>query len=149
LRTALRARTSLAARSHASCMFENLRGCSRQLTLHVNTPLRSVRRHGRAMKRLLLAGLLTALLSPLPGCKRQPYEGAPEIRKAYIGPELGTTAATLSPEEADRRACEARMRVVLQQPEVPGAPAIESQRAVLLARTKAEPVFFKERPEYD
>ena len=46
-------------------------------------------------QRLLVFGLLTALLSPLSGCKRQTYEGAPEIRKAYIGPELGTSSATL------------------------------------------------------
>jgi len=101
------------------------------------------------MKRLLLASLLTVLLSPVSGCKRQPYEGVPEIRKAYIGPELGTNSAAPSPEEAERRSCEARMREVLKQPEVPGAPAIEAERSVLLARTKAEPVLFKARPEYD
>lgn len=101
------------------------------------------------MKRLLIAGLLTALVAPLSGCKRQSYEGAPEIRKAYIGPELGTSSATLSHEEADRRSCEARMREILKEPEVAGAPAIEAQRASFLARTKAEPVLFKARPEYD
>jgi hypothetical protein len=101
------------------------------------------------MKRLVVASLLTVLLSPLSGCKRQSYDGAPEIRKAYIGPELGTNSIQLTPEEADRRSCEAHMRDVLRQPEVPGAPAIEAQRAVFLARTKAEPVLFKSRPEYD
>jgi hypothetical protein len=100
------------------------------------------------MKQLLLASLFAVLCWPLTGCKRQPTEGAPEIRKAYIGPELSTSDPTLTPEEAARRACEAQMREVLKQPEVPGAPAIEAERGVLLARTKAEPVLFKQRPEY-
>ena len=101
------------------------------------------------MKRLLIASIVAALSSLLPGCKRQPYEGAPEIRKAYIGPELGTSSRALSKDEEERRSCETRMRDVLRQPEVPGAPAIEAQRNTFLARTKAEPVLFKERPEYE
>src|SRR4051794_17150530 len=100
------------------------------------------------MKRLLSAFLLASLVSPIAGCKRQSHEGAPEIRKAYIGPELAPSDAMLPLEEVSRRNCETRMREVLKQPEVPGAPAIEEQRAVLLARTKAEPVLFKARPEY-
>ena len=76
-------------------------------------------------RRLLIFGLLTALVPPLSGCKRQSYEVTPEIRKAYIGPELGTTSATLSLEETDRRSCEARMREILKEPAVEGAPAIE------------------------
>src|SRR5262249_53991098 len=97
-----------------------------------------VRRKGRAMKTLLYASLLAASLLPLTGCKRQSHEGAPEIHKAYIGPELSPTSV-VGPDEAARRACEARMREVLRQPELPGAPAVESQRSTLLARTKAEP----------
>jgi hypothetical protein len=100
------------------------------------------------MNRLLSAFFIASLVSPISGCKRQSHEGAPEIRKAYIGPELAPSDALLPPEEAARRDCEARMREVLRQPEVPGAPAIEEQRAMFLARTKAEPVLFKDRPEY-
>src|SRR5262249_11853308 len=100
------------------------------------------------MKTPFYTALFVALFLPLTGCKRQPLEGAQEIHRPYIGPELTANNATPGPDEAARRACEARMREVLKQPEVPGAPAIESQRATLLARTKAEPVLFKERPEY-
>ena len=100
------------------------------------------------MKTLLYASLLAASLLPLTGCKRQSHEGAPEIHKAYIGPELSPTSV-VGPDEAARRACEVRMREVLRQPELPGAPGVESQRSTLLARTKAEPVLFKEEPKYD
>ena len=53
-----------------------------------------------------------------------------------------------SESELSRRDCEKRMREVLAEPGVPGAPGFESQRATLLARVKAEPVFFTRTPDY-
>lgn len=81
-------------------------------------------------------------------CTREPSDGATEIQKAYIGPEV---AAGSSPnaEESSRRACEKHLREILAQPASPGAPGIESQRAFLLSRVKSEPSLFVEPPQYE
>jgi hypothetical protein len=98
--------------------------------------------------RRLAASLLSllCLLAPA-GCQRAPQEGGPDIQRPYIGPEV-TPPAPPTPEESERRGCEMRLRAVLAEPALPGAPAIEANRAMFLARTKAEPVLFTERPEY-
>jgi hypothetical protein len=83
----------------------------------------------------------------LGGCKDGSFEGSPDIRRAYIGPEV-TRESTLDADETARRACEARMREVLAEPAASGAPAIDRDRATFLARAKAEPVLFVDTPRY-
>ena len=98
------------------------------------------------MRRHLLPSFLFSFVA-LAGCRCEPQgPGVQEVRKAYIGPEVA--AVVESPDALSRRACEMRMREVLAEPAVPGAPGVESQRATLLARTKAEPVFFTHAPAY-
>ncbi len=96
------------------------------------------------LSRLVILWLLALATA---GCKHDTVPGSPEVLRDYIGPETDDIAP--SPEETARRACETRMREVLAAPEVPGAPAIQANRAMFLARTKAEPVLFEERPEYE
>ncbi|HVU00734.1 MAG TPA: hypothetical protein VHE30_03250 [Polyangiaceae bacterium] len=97
------------------------------------------------MKHLALPPALLFLL--LSGCRRESEPGSDEIRRAYIGPETHAVAEP-SAAEKSRRACEARMREVLSEPEVPGVPALEAHRAAFLARAKAEPVLFVSEPRY-
>lgn len=49
---------------------------------------------------------------------------------------------------ADARACRATIDAAMAAPELPGAPALEENRALLLARAKAEPVLFLDVPKY-
>jgi hypothetical protein len=100
------------------------------------------------MRPNLLSSILLSLLTVgvLGGCRRDPQAGLQEVKKAYIGPEI-TTVAPSDP-ETSRRACERLMRDVLAEPAVPGAPAFEAERAELLARAKAEPVYFTRTPDY-
>lgn len=90
---------------------------------------------------LILAGAIA-----LAGCEQQKVEGAPAPQRTYMGPDHAP--AEVHPEEAERRTCEARMREALAEPALPGAPAIEAARAVLLARTKAEPLLFTDTPRH-
>ncbi len=49
---------------------------------------------------------------------------------------------------AEAKACRAKVDAAMAAPELPGAPKIEAQRALLLARAKAEPVLFLDVPKY-
>ena len=92
---------------------------------------------------------LLGILSFVPltaGCDRDANASPPAVHRPYIGPERAPVETKT--EELERRACEAKMRETLALPAVPGAPGFESKRATLLARTKAEPVFFTETPGY-
>lgn len=98
------------------------------------------------MNRFLLLTMCSAL-AVAPGCWEKPHDAAEDIKREYIGPELGRSEPVPA-DESERRACELKMRKVLGEPSLPGDPAVEEQRAVLLARAKAEPVFFTETPTY-
>lgn len=49
----------------------------------------------------------------------------------------------------DEDSCEARIRTVLNQPGLPGAPRLEAQRLQILTESKAEPVWFVTTPQYE
>ncbi len=49
---------------------------------------------------------------------------------------------------ADARACRATIEHARAEPALPGAPELERNRALLLARAKAEPVLFLDVPKY-
>lgn len=82
-------------------------------------------------------------------CAREPAlaDTSRPIRE-YIGPEAAVTPTPTSA-ELERRQCEQLLRDTMAEAPEPGAPGFESERAELLARAKAEPVFFVRAPEYE
>lgn len=99
------------------------------------------------MNRWSFALLCSVLLASATGCKEGPYDATPDIKRDYIGPELGHSRP-VSLDETERKSCEAKMHGILAEPSVPGDPTVEGERATLLARAKAEPIFFTETPTY-
>lgn len=72
---------------------------------------------------------------------------ANEEVKAESFPKVSAeTMKTDLREEAD--ACRARIEDALESPALPGAPRLEANRALVLARSKAEPVVFMETPHF-
>lgn len=51
-------------------------------------------------------------------------------------------------DELERRACEARLRTVLAEPELPGAIRFDARRLEILTKAKAEPVLLTHAPEF-
>src|SRR5690606_11847875 len=49
---------------------------------------------------------------------------------------------------AEAEACRVRIDDALSAPALPGIPRLEAQRALLLARAKAEPVLFVDEPQF-
>jgi hypothetical protein len=63
-------------------------------------------------------------------------------------PALGAAARFFDGELVERVRCESRIKRVLAEPAVPGAPGYDARRADVLVRGKAEPVLFLDTPQF-
>ncbi len=69
----------------------------------------------------------------------------------HVGPEYDPPPATkrrADEHEQARQACEQRMREVLSESPVPGAPEFEKNRLAILTKAKAEPLWLTEPPRF-
>src|SRR5690606_10619290 len=90
---------------------------------------------------LCLAGSLTA------ACAQS--KSTPGLEVEVIRPQVLTVPLeTPSEEQAERAACEGKMKEVLAQPAVPGAPESDENRLKILTRAKAEPVLLVDEPQF-
>lgn len=94
----------------------------------------------------LLATACFALLAS--GC-RSP-DDAPQLPapSASVAPQSSAAAAATARAEQNV-ACDKKRRSLDAAPALPGAPGLESQRALLLARAKGSPVVFTRPPQRD
>jgi hypothetical protein len=73
--------------------------------------------------------------------------GVVRYRRAAVAPSSQVVVAPPSETAIETNAqCEIRRRALLEQPALPGAPALEAVRPELVARAKAEAVVFTEPP---
>lgn len=105
-----------------------------------NAPLPST---WRGVRHLAAAG--AAALFAL-GCAQS--KPSPAIEVEAIRPRVLTVAPEPRESQEERARCERRIREVLTEPAVPGAPGFDARRLEILTRAKAEPLLLVDTPEF-
>lgn len=96
----------------------------------------------------LAATLFGLLCIGLTHCKAVSSSVAEGVTPDFKVTPSGYSEESLSPEEQERRSCEARLAQAMNEPELPGAPKFESQRLEILTKAKALPMLLVDTPRY-
>jgi hypothetical protein len=109
-------------------------------------PKRSDRNQSAQARRTRTLIFVTSLLALVTGCAQS--KPLPTIEVEAIHPKLVTVAPEPRESQQERARCEQRIREVLAEPEVPGAPKFDAHRLQILSRAKAEPLLLVDTPQF-
>lgn len=90
--------------------------------------------------------MLAFSVALLPGCSKA--KPKPDLDVEVFKPRLLTAPPAARVDDTERAVCEQKIRAVLEEPEVPGAPGFAARRLMILTEAKAEPVLLIDTPRF-